>query len=47
MTAVTPGNPTNSKLYEVINLASGEEKMPPAGSPQLTFPQRSTRYAHG
>ena len=37
MTAVSPGNPDNSKLYEVIKLASGEEKMPPGGSPQLTF----------
>ena len=36
MTAVTPGNPGDSKLYEVIKFASGEEKMPPAGSPQLT-----------
>jgi hypothetical protein len=36
MTAVTPGNPNDSKLYEVIKLATGEEKMPPAGSPQLT-----------
>lgn len=34
MTAVTPGSPWNSKLFEVIT--GGEEKMPPAGSPQLT-----------
>ena len=34
--AVTPGNPNESKLYEVIRFASGEEKMPPAGNPQLT-----------
>jgi hypothetical protein len=34
--AVTPGNPGNSKLYEVIKLTSGEQKMPPSGSSQLT-----------
>lgn len=37
MTAVSPGNPNESKLYEVIKFANGEEKMPPAGRPQLTF----------
>jgi hypothetical protein len=36
MTAVSPGNPNDSKLYEVIKYQSGEEKMPPSGSPQLT-----------
>lgn len=36
MTAVSAGNPDNSKLYEVITKAGGEEKMPPAGKPQLT-----------
>lgn len=36
MNAVSPGNPNNSKLYEVIWYSSGEEKMPPAGKPQLT-----------
>jgi mono/diheme cytochrome c family protein len=36
MTAVSPGNPNNSKLYEVIKFASGEGKMPPTGNPQLT-----------
>jgi len=36
MTAVTPGNAGDSKLYEVIKFASGEDKMPPTGSPQLT-----------
>ncbi len=36
MTAVEPGDPSGSKLYEVIKFASGEDKMPPAGSPQLT-----------
>jgi len=34
--AVTPGNPAESKLYEVIKYKTGEEKMPPLGSPQLT-----------
>ncbi|MCX6333635.1 MAG: hypothetical protein NT092_04935, partial [Bacteroidia bacterium] len=37
MTSVTPGNPAKSKLYEVIRVSSGEEKMPPAGKPQLTI----------
>lgn len=37
MMAVSPGNPNDSKLYEVIKFASGEEKMPPAASPQLTI----------
>jgi hypothetical protein len=36
MTAVSPGNPNNSKLYEVIKFASDEGKMPPTGNPQLT-----------
>jgi mono/diheme cytochrome c family protein len=34
MGTVTPGNPGNSKLYQII--MGGEEKMPPAGKPQLT-----------
>jgi hypothetical protein len=34
--AVNPGNPGGSKLYQVIKLSSGEEKMPPSGSSQLT-----------
>lgn len=34
MRAVSPGNPGNSKLYEVIR--GSEEKMPPAGKTQLT-----------
>lgn len=33
---VTAGNPGQSKLYQVITKSSGEEKMPPAGSSQLT-----------
>jgi len=37
MTAVTAGNPDESKLYEVIKFATGDDKMPPAGSPQLTL----------
>ncbi|MBG0857912.1 MAG: hypothetical protein IQL11_00305, partial [Bacteroidales bacterium] len=36
MAAVFPGNLNESKLYEVITTAVGEEKMPPAASPQLT-----------
>jgi len=36
LSAVTPGNPDESKLYQVIKFESGEEKMPPAGNPQLT-----------
>ena len=36
MKAVKPGNPSGSKLYEVIKLTSGEEKMPPSGSSQLS-----------
>jgi mono/diheme cytochrome c family protein len=36
MKAVTPGNPGGSKLYNVIKITSGEEKMPPSGSSQLT-----------
>jgi len=36
MTAVKPGNPGDSKLYEVIKYATGEEKMPPVGKTQLT-----------
>jgi hypothetical protein len=34
--AVNPGNPGESKLYEVITTASGEDKMPPSGYNQLT-----------
>jgi hypothetical protein len=37
MTAVKAGNPADSKLYEVIKLSSGEDKMPPAGNIQLTI----------
>lgn len=36
MQAVQAGNPTGSKLYQVITLSSGEDKMPPSGQPQLT-----------
>ena len=42
MKAVTPGNPGESKLYKVITLASGEEKMPPAGSNQLTLAEKDS-----
>jgi hypothetical protein len=37
MKAVDPGDPGDSKLYEVITETSGEDRMPPAGSAQLTF----------
>lgn len=37
MSAVDPGRPSESKLYEVIKFATGEEKMPPAGNAQLTI----------
>jgi hypothetical protein len=36
MGSVTPGNPSGSRLYEVITLSGEESKMPPSGSPQLT-----------
>jgi mono/diheme cytochrome c family protein len=34
---VSPGNPSNSKLYTTIKNGSGESKMPPASSPQLSL----------
>jgi hypothetical protein len=37
MAAVIPGDPGESKLYEVITETSGEDRMPPAGSAQLTL----------
>jgi hypothetical protein len=36
MKAVSAGSLSGSKLYKVIKLTSGEEKMPPTGKPQLT-----------
>ena len=36
MRLVSPGNPANSRLYSIINSGSGESKMPPASSPQLS-----------
>jgi hypothetical protein len=36
MKAVKAGNPGSSKLYQVIKLATGESKMPPVGSSQLS-----------
>jgi hypothetical protein len=36
MSAVRPGNISDSKIYEVITKAGGEDKMPPAGNSQLT-----------
>jgi hypothetical protein len=34
--SVSPGNLSQSVLYSVITLTSGESKMPPSGSPQLS-----------
>ena len=34
--SVSPGNPSQSSLYSVIKNTSGESKMPPASSPQLS-----------
>ena len=34
--SVSPGNPSQSSLYKVITITSGESKMPPASSPQLS-----------
>jgi hypothetical protein len=36
MKSVTAKSLSNSKLYQVIKLASGESKMPPSGKPQLS-----------
>jgi hypothetical protein len=36
MRLVSPGNPGNSTLYTIIVSGSGESKMPPASSPQLS-----------
>jgi hypothetical protein len=36
MNLVSPGNPSNSRLYTIIVSGSGESKMPPANSPQLS-----------
>ena len=44
MNAVQPGNPSNSTLYRVITLNSGEEKMPPSGNPQLTSAEIDSIY---
>lgn len=35
--AVTPGSASDSKLYDVIKTAAGEDKMPPQGTPQLSL----------
>lgn len=37
MDAVVPGDPGESKLYKVITETTGEDKMPPEGSAQLTL----------
>lgn len=44
MRSVTAGNPANSKLYQVINITSGESKMPPSGSPQLSTVEKDSIY---
>ena len=36
MKSVSAGNPGNSRLYQAINLTSGENRMPPSGRSQLT-----------
>jgi Planctomycete cytochrome C len=36
MSAVSPGNPSSSRLYQAITTTSGENKMPPSTKPQLT-----------
>ncbi len=36
MTTVTPGDPADSKIYEVIKFETGDSKMPPLNMPQLT-----------
>jgi hypothetical protein len=36
LNAVTSGSPGNSKLYQVIKIETGESKMPPSGSAQLS-----------
>ena len=40
--SVSPGNPSSSKLYKVITTTSGEDKMPPTGSPQLTVAEKDS-----
>jgi hypothetical protein len=37
LNTVRPGNPGDSKLFKVITSNSEEDKMPPAGSPQLSL----------
>jgi Planctomycete cytochrome C len=36
MSSVSAGNPSGSRLFNVINQSGGESKMPPSSSPQLT-----------
>lgn len=40
--SVSPRNPAQSTLYQVITTTSGESKMPPTGSPQLTTAEKDT-----
>ncbi|HKK43693.1 MAG TPA: c-type cytochrome domain-containing protein [Bacteroidales bacterium] len=44
MNAVVAGDPSNSRLYRVITLSSGEDKMPPSSSPQLTSAEIDSIY---
>jgi hypothetical protein len=36
VSSVSPGNPSGSRLYQIITQSGGESKMPPSNSPQLT-----------
>lgn len=40
--SVSPGNPGSSRLYRVITISSGEDKMPPSGSPQLSVAEKDS-----
>jgi hypothetical protein len=40
--SVSPGNPSSSRLYKVITTTSGEDKMPPTKSAQLTVAEKDS-----
>jgi hypothetical protein len=40
--SVSPGNPASSRIYKAITTASGENKMPPSKSPQLTVAEKDS-----
>jgi hypothetical protein len=42
LSSVTPGNPTASRLYKAMTTATGESKMPPSGSPQMTTAEKDS-----